>query len=170
MRVAMNEHVQNSQLSPVRKRIVVLLAVVAVTVLGVHGTSRAGEMIHNGGFEFGTSGWDGWHCTGSGVVGLRYSESSDTRPGTTGSKSLQIDTTSEFSCSNTVRQMVRGLTGERKYRMSIWCKMVSGGALHGPVGRVVARDMKNDTNEDRRDLGFDMTTDSTWKYISERAG
>ena len=152
------------------KRIVVLLAVVAVTVLGVQGTSCAGEMIHNGGFESGTSGWDGWHCTGSGVVGLRYPESSDTRPGTTGSKSLQIDTTSEFSCSNTVRQMVRGLTGGRKYRMSIWCKVVAGGDPDGPIESVVARGRKNDTNEDRRDLGFDMTRDSTWKYISEQAG
>ena len=152
------------------KRIVVLLAVVAGTTLGVQGTSCAGEMIHNGGFESGTSSWAGWHCKGSGALGLRYSESSDTRPGTTGSKSLQIDTTSEFSCSSTVRQVVRGLTGGRKYRMSIWYKVVAGGAPDGPISGVVARDRKNDTNEDRRDLGFDMTTDSTWKYISERAG
>ena len=148
------------------KKVTGLLIILAISMLWVQGTIYAGEMIENGDFESGMSGWDPHHSKGSGAAGVVYAASSDTRPGSTGSKSLQIDTTTEFSDSNWIRQSVKGLKGGHKYRISLWYKVVSGGAPDGPIKEAVARDMKNDTNQDRQDLNFNMTTADTWKYIS----
>ena len=149
------------------KKVTGLLIILAISMLWVQGTIYAGEMIENGDFESGMSGWDPHHSKGSGAAGVVYAASSDTRPGSTGSKSLQIDTTTEFSDSNWIRQAVGGLKGGHKYRISIWYKVVSGGDPDGPISSVVTRDMKNDTNQDRMDLTFGMTIADTWKYISD---
>lgn len=119
-------------------------------------------MIVDGAFERGASAWGTWHCKGAGSVGVVYSSSDDTRPGTTGKRSLQIDTTDDFACSNWIYQLVYGLEGGKKYRMSVWYKIIAGDALEG----VVVRDLKNDTNQDRKDLHFDMTVDGKWKQAS----
>ena len=137
--------------------------VLVIAAVGIQQTSHAREMIHNGGFEAGVSGWEQRHHHGSGTLGVRYATSTDVRPGSTGLASLQIETTPEFNCSNNIRQQVTGLEGGKRYRMSIWYKVVSGGDPDGPVDSAVARDMKNDTNADRVDMIFDMTVDDTWK-------
>ena len=140
--------------------------VVTMFISGVPRLSHAVEMLPQGDFEAGVSDWIMWHCKGAGAVGAVYSSSDDIRPGSTGKRSLQIDTTEEFACSNFILARVFGLEGGKKYRMSIWYKVVAGGAPDGPVKHVIARDMKNDTNHDRKDLYFDMKVDGKWKYIS----
>ncbi len=129
--------------------------------------SHAVEMLPQGDFEAGISDWITWHCKGAGAVGAVYSSSDDVRPGSTGKQSLQIDTTEKFACSNFIHARVPGLEGGKKYRISIWYKVVAGGPPDGPVEQVIARDMKNDTNQDRKDLYFDMKVDGKWKYIAD---
>ena len=124
------------------------------------------EMLARGDFESGVSDWILWHCKGAGAVGVVYSSSDDIRPGSTGKRSLQIETRDEFACTNFIRKQVFGLEGGKKYRMSIWYKIVAGGEPDGPIESVIARDMKNDTNQDRKDLYVDMTVDGKWKYVS----
>ena len=128
----------------------------------------APELLTNGDFESAQSGWEPWHCKGPGAVGVIYSSSDDTCPGSTGKQSLQIDTTDAFACTNWIRRPVYGLKGGKKYQISTWYKIVAGGAPDGPVESVIASDRKNDTNQDRNDLYFDMKVDGKWKYVSGR--
>ena len=148
-------------------RIIVAGLVAAILLLAPAAPAAAAERLSNGGFEAGISGWEAWHCEGAGTAGVTYSVSTDTRPGSRGRRSLQIDTTAEFACSNWIRQAVRGLEGGKVYRMSIWYKVAAGGAPDGPVQNVIVRNMKNDTNQDRKDLPLDMATDGVWKHISQ---
>ena len=138
-----------------------------VSMFCVSGWVPAGEMITDGGFESGMSAWEPWHGKGAGAVGVVYSTNRDTRPGSTGKRSLQIDTTATFSMSNWIRQAVRGLKGGNRYRISIWYKIVSGAGPDSPIDSLITRPMKNDTNQDRTDLPADLTTMGTWKYIAD---
>ncbi len=137
-------------------------AVLLLALLSLAGPAHAREMLVGGDFERGKSAFGMWHCKGSGNVGVAYSTSKDTRPGSPGKRSLQIDTTDDFACSNWIYKLVYGLEGGKKYRMSIWYKIVANDSLES----VIARDQKNDTNQDRKDLHFDMTVDGKWKQIS----
>jgi hypothetical protein len=150
--------------------------VAAIAVSFVMSTSKpsvaeavdARELLTNGDFESAQSGWELWHCKGSGAVGVIYSPSSDARPGSTGKQSLQIDTTDAFACTNWIRRAVYGLKEGKQYQISTWYKIVAGGAPDGPVESAIASDRKNDTNQDRNDLYFDMKVDGKWKYVSGR--
>ena len=99
-------------------------------------------------------------------MGLVYSLSDDTRPGATGKRSLQIDTTDAFTYTNWIRRSVYGVEGSRKYRISIWCKIVGGGHPDGPIENVIAQHEKKYTNQNRIGLFFDMTVDRKRKHVS----
>ena len=142
-------------------------AFLTMSMFYLTGSVPAGEMILNGGFESGMSAWEPWHGKGAGAVGVGYSTSNDTRPGSPGKRSLQIDTTTTFAMSNWIRQAVRGLKGGNRYRISIWYKIVSGAGPDSPIDSLIVRPMKNDTNQDRKDLPADLTNIGTWKYLAD---
>ena len=142
------------------------LVVLIIPLLAMTDAVDGRELLTNGDFEGGESGWEPWHCKGAGAVGMVYSSSSDTRPDSTGKRSLQIDTTDMFTCDNWIRQTVYGLRGDGKYRFSIWYKIVAGGNPDGPIESVIVRNMKNDTNQDRLDLHFDMTASGNTSPVS----
>jgi len=154
--------VLQATLRQIASSIIVLMIFTLSMVPGVD----ARELLRNGDFESGKSGWNPWHCKGPGAVGIVYSVSEDTRPGSTGKQSLQIDTTDAFACANFIRRSAYGLEGGKKYRISIWYKVIAGGDPDGPVENVIAREQKEYTNQDRVDLYFDMTVDGKWKYVS----
>ena len=144
----------------------VWLLVVIVSLLSAVHAVQARELLTAGGFERGASGWEPWHCKGAGAQGVSYSSSKDTRPGSAGKRSLQIETSKSFICTNWLRRSVYGVEGGKRYRISIWYKIVAGGGPDGPLNNMIARDLKNDTNQDRNDLQFDMTVDGAWKHTS----
>ncbi len=163
----MDEGDMQKELGMTKSGISRMAVIAAVLLTSLVAAAEPGiEMLPNGDFEAGVSDWIPWHCKGAGAVGVVYSSSDDVRPGSTGKRSLQIDTAEEFACSNFIRARVFGLEGGKKYRMSIWYKIVAGVAPDGPLRDVIARDMKNDTNHDRKDLFSDMTIDGKWKYMS----
>ena len=148
-------------------RIFRVAAIAALFLIPMAADAEPGvEMLTRGDFESGAADWVQWHCKGAGAVGVVYSSSDDTRPGSPGKQSLQIETKDEFDCSNFIRSHVFGLVGGKKYRISTWYKIVAGGGSDGPLESVVVRDMKNNTNQDRKDLQFDMKVDGKWKYVS----
>ena len=124
------------------------------------------EMLPQGDFEAGVSDWILWHCKGAGPVGVVYSSSDDTRPGSAGKRSLQFETTDAFACNNFIRVQVFGLEGGKKYRISAWYKIVAGGTPDGPIESLIVRRQKNDTNQDREDLYCNMKVEGKWTYIS----
>ena len=142
------------------------LVVLIMPLLAMTNAADGRELLAHGDFETGESAWEQWHCKGAGAVGVVYSSSDDTRPDSTGKRSLQIDTTDTFTCDNWIKRPVYGLRGDGKYRFSIWYKIVAGGNPDGPIESVIVRNMKNDTNQDRLDLYFDMTVDGQWKYVA----